>query len=194
MKKARSKVENIDCVGEILELFGPPALLSSEKIEDYTRLLRKLVQAVKPADAIEMILTEEVANHFMEIRRLRLVKVGVIEDARETAPGAEDDAISPQMDARFFVSRDLERYERLSRLQCSAEERLQQKLILIESRRAILAERLRRAAWDAIRPQYGASQTPNEVPDSTRECEQRGNSNLPRIMPGPRPTLSRKAG
>lgn len=213
--KAQRKIENLDIVAEILTLSGPPALLSTERKAEYETLLCALVKAVEPNDAVEMLWTRDIVDYCFEIRRLRQIRVGLVESARQDErenirawlegegadfnPEEEDcdagkgDFMSPlQHDARFFV-KNLQSWEQLSRMLSRAEKRVSKTLVWIENRRASRAEQLRRSLRDAIGVEPGQLELPSGRTAATQSGP-RSDGNSPRALPGTGECSRRRAG
>jgi hypothetical protein len=77
-------------------LFRDPALLTNEHSDAYGQLVAILARSLGPQDGYGWILLHDLADADVEIRRLRELKVGVIESARQKRnrcnfqPGNED--------------------------------------------------------------------------------------------------------
>jgi hypothetical protein len=63
---------------ELAALFNDPPLVGNERREDYENLFLAIARAVKPADAIEWIMSRHVADLSWEIGRERRVKAEII--------------------------------------------------------------------------------------------------------------------
>jgi hypothetical protein len=147
---------------DIEELWGEPALLSFEDPEIYRKLLLKILADVKPTDAIEWMWLKDIADHSWEIRRLRRLKVHLIERRHDALrrqyieqctqagkPVPDKILINEFTTAQFWVE-ELGSYERVDALLASAEGRLLALLREIGKRRESLASRLRKASDDVI--------------------------------------------
>ena len=66
-------------VQQILSLFGPPPLLSTERREHFEQILAQFVAAIAPADAIVQMWVYDVAVLTWEMMRLRRYKAEFIE-------------------------------------------------------------------------------------------------------------------
>ena len=63
---------------ELSQIFGNPALVGSEKLEDYEKLAVNIESAIKPPDAIGWLFMRDVTDWSWEIRRERILKGEVI--------------------------------------------------------------------------------------------------------------------
>jgi hypothetical protein len=66
---------------DVLELLGPPPLLSTEDARLYYAMLANFAQAIQPADFITWLLVKDLADHRVEIARYRRFKSGIIQHA-----------------------------------------------------------------------------------------------------------------
>ena len=66
-------------VQQILCLFGPPPLLSTESREHFEQILAHLVTAIAPADAIVQMWVYDIAALVWDMMRLRRYKAMFIE-------------------------------------------------------------------------------------------------------------------
>jgi hypothetical protein len=64
---------------EVLELLGPPPLLSTEDTNLYSALVAHLAQSVQPRDIITWMLIKDLADHQVEIARYRRIKTSLLE-------------------------------------------------------------------------------------------------------------------
>jgi len=78
-KRAVKEYAATDTAQQILCLFGPPPLLSTERRERFEQILAELVTAVTPAGAIEQMWIYDIAVLVWEMMRLRRYKVVQIE-------------------------------------------------------------------------------------------------------------------
>jgi hypothetical protein len=143
---------------EIEELWGEPALLSIEDPEIYRKFLLKIVADVLPTDVIEWLWVKDVADHSWEIRRLRRLKVQLIElrldgvRRQVIAEHVRDGKKVPQtisftdLTTVGLVVEELGNYERIEALLVSAEARRLALLREIERRRDSFASRLRKTS------------------------------------------------
>ncbi len=60
-------------------LLSEPVVLPTEDVEDYDRLAREITKAINPKDFIERIWVQDILDHTWEIRRLRRLKVHLVE-------------------------------------------------------------------------------------------------------------------
>jgi hypothetical protein len=56
------------------QIFGNPALVGSEKLEDYEKLAATIESAMKPSDAIGWLFMRDITDWSWEIRRERILK------------------------------------------------------------------------------------------------------------------------
>jgi hypothetical protein len=63
---------------QLAQIFGDPALVGSEKREDYEKLAANIESAIKPPDAIAWLFMRDVTDWTWEIRRERILKGEVI--------------------------------------------------------------------------------------------------------------------
>jgi hypothetical protein len=66
-------------------LFDHPALVGTERREDYDKLLSAIATAVKPTDAILWILAKDFVDLTWDIQRDRIIKVNVIKSKQSKA-------------------------------------------------------------------------------------------------------------
>jgi hypothetical protein len=85
MNKSLVPTENIEPPKELKHFFDDPPLVGNERREDFENLFSMIAAAVKPADAIEWILTRDVLVYSWEIRRERKIKADIIELKRKEA-------------------------------------------------------------------------------------------------------------
>ena len=85
MNKSLVPTENIEPPKELEHFFDDPPLVGNERREDFDRLFLTIAAAVKPADAIEWMLTRDIANYCWDIRRERRIKADIIELKRKEA-------------------------------------------------------------------------------------------------------------
>ncbi len=64
---------------DVLELLGPPPLLSTEDANLYNALVARLAQSVQPRDLITWMLIKDLADHYVEMARYRRIKAGLLE-------------------------------------------------------------------------------------------------------------------
>src|ERR1700730_2591011 len=85
MNKSLVPTENIKPPKELKHFFDDPPLVGNERREDFENLFSMIAAAVKPADAIEWILTRDVLVYSWEIGRERKIKADIIELKRKEA-------------------------------------------------------------------------------------------------------------
>jgi hypothetical protein len=78
MRRTSSEVSVFKPTNELSQIFGDPALVGSEKLEDYERLLASIASAIKPTDIIGWLLTKDITDWSWEIRRERTIKAEII--------------------------------------------------------------------------------------------------------------------
>jgi hypothetical protein len=120
---------------EVEELWGEPALLSFEDPEIYRKLMLKIVADVEPTDVVEWLWVKNLADHSWEVRRLRRLKVQLIERRidelrRQTIAEYVRDGKKVPSKISFtefttagLVVEELGNYERIEALLVSAEAR-----------------------------------------------------------------------
>src|ERR1700694_327159 len=97
MSHTSSEVSVFKPTNELRQVFGDPALVGPEKLEDYERLLASICSAIKPTDIIGWLLTKDITDWSWEIRRERTVKAEII----QTLPEGSSRGAS-QVHARFL--------------------------------------------------------------------------------------------
>ena len=85
MSRSLVTAEKITPPRELETFFDDPPLVGNERREDFERLFLTIAAAVKPADAIEWMLTRDVLMYSWEIRRERRIKADIIELKRKEA-------------------------------------------------------------------------------------------------------------
>jgi hypothetical protein len=78
MDQASSELSVFKPRNELARIFGDPALVGSEKLEDYEKLAANIESAIKPPDAISWLFMKDVTDWSWEIRRERILKGEVI--------------------------------------------------------------------------------------------------------------------
>jgi hypothetical protein len=78
MDQASSELSVFKPRNELARIFGDPALVGSEKLEDYEKLAANIESAIKPPDAIGWLFMRDVTDWSWEIRRERILKGEVI--------------------------------------------------------------------------------------------------------------------
>jgi hypothetical protein len=153
-----------------------PALLSGEKRDDYNALHARIVEAVRPTDALEAIWVGDVVDLTFDINRLRRMQLRIIEAAKAEAlerlvrpvQGGSDshrfakafhNATVKQVDAALkgmalnhdhVMAKALEvriaEVDKVNSMIAQAEDRRNRALREIDRHRDVLAARLRAAA------------------------------------------------
>ena len=85
MSRSLVTAEKITPPRELETFFDDPPLVGNERREDFEHLFLTIAAAVKPADAIEWMLTRDVLMYSWEIRRERRIKADIIELKRKEA-------------------------------------------------------------------------------------------------------------
>jgi hypothetical protein len=78
MSQTASEVSVFKPTNELRQVFGEPALVGSEKREDYDKLFLLIASAIKPTDPIGWLLTKDVTDWSWEMRREQIVKTDII--------------------------------------------------------------------------------------------------------------------
>jgi hypothetical protein len=78
MSQTSSEVAVFEPTNELAQIFGPPALVGSEKLEDYERFFAKVASAIKTSDTISWLFTKDVVDWSWEIGRERIIKAETI--------------------------------------------------------------------------------------------------------------------
>jgi hypothetical protein len=103
MSHEMSEVSVFKPTNELSQVFGNPALVGSEKFEDYERFLASIASAIKPTDPIGWLLTKDVTDWSWEIRRERTIKAAIIEHFRkEVVAELIKLALAPEADTAFY--------------------------------------------------------------------------------------------
>ena len=174
-QKTEDKSLEPTCRSDGMMMPRGPALLPEESREEYETLRARIAAAVAPADAIEELWAEDVAELTFEIKRLREIRVRIVmaerrdvleklvprfPKAREIASGSpyrelDDNAIKERLaqmkltpedvTAKAF-ERSLAKIDAVNRMVAQASDRRDVVLREIERRREALAARLRAAA------------------------------------------------
>ena len=72
-----SAINPVDA-NELRQVFGEPALVGSETLEVYEKLLSSIGSAIKPTDPITYLLTKDVTYWHWEMRREQIIKAEII--------------------------------------------------------------------------------------------------------------------
>ena len=96
MNKSLVPTENIEPPKELKHFFDDPPLVGNERREDFENLFLTIAAAVKPADAIEWMLTRDVLAYAWEIRRERRIKADIIELKRKEALRESSFRLTPE--------------------------------------------------------------------------------------------------
>jgi hypothetical protein len=103
MSDEMSEVLVFKPTNELSQVFGNPALVGSEKLEDYERFFGSIASAIKPTDPIGWLLTKDVTDWSWEIRRERTIKAAIIEHFRkEVVAEVMKSALAPEADTAFY--------------------------------------------------------------------------------------------
>jgi hypothetical protein len=78
MDQSSSELSVFKPRNQLAQIFGDPALVGSEKREDYEKLAANIESAIKPPDAIGWLFMRDVTDWTWEIRRERILKGEVI--------------------------------------------------------------------------------------------------------------------
>jgi hypothetical protein len=73
-----SKVLVFRLTNELRQVLGGPALVGSERLDDYDRLFSSVELAIKPTEIIGWLLTKDVTDWSWEMRRERMIKVEIV--------------------------------------------------------------------------------------------------------------------
>jgi hypothetical protein len=108
---------------EILDVLGPPPLLSTEDEATYYTVFAYFVDAINPKDILVWMRIKDLADYHWEIRRLRRIKVDIVQNAQEkTLLKTELDITSS--DELCGKSRGPSYIERLRAAQCTEHPRV----------------------------------------------------------------------
>jgi len=144
-------------------LFGDPPVLRGEEISVYYNILDRFAEIVDPQDTMEWLWIKDLTDHSWEIRRLRRLKVQLVELQRDQWVSnletyhismLEKDDESPyvplpvpmsEKDTAKMSDIQLANYSKVDKLIASAEARRDRTLREIDRRREQLARRVRKA-------------------------------------------------
>jgi hypothetical protein len=87
MSHTLSEVSVFKPTNELSQLFGAPALIGHEELEDYDRFFSSIASAIKPTDVIGWLLTKDVTDWSWEIRRERTIKAEIIKHYQKEVVG-----------------------------------------------------------------------------------------------------------
>jgi hypothetical protein len=73
-----SEVSVFKPTNELGQVFGKPALVGPERLDDYERFFASIASAIKPTDTVGWLLTKDVTDWSWEIRRERIIKAEII--------------------------------------------------------------------------------------------------------------------
>ena len=96
MNQTGSEVSVFKPTNELRQIFGKPALVGSEKLEDYDQLLLLVASAIKPTDPVGWLLTKDVADWHWEMRREQIVKTEIIKHYQKKIVGELIKKIAPE--------------------------------------------------------------------------------------------------
>jgi hypothetical protein len=158
---------------EVHALFGEPPVWRGESVSDYNKIMIHFSKLIKPRDIIEAWWIKDLTDNTWEIRRLRRLKVLLVEVRRDAwhdnlemhaaalGHGAEDDPLVPipdsEMDSAKIFMNLIDAYKKVDALIASTEKRRNQTLREIGRHREQLARHLRKASDEII---DGDSQLP----------------------------------
>jgi len=159
-----------------LASLAPPPLLEGEKRTAYDALLKKLADAVKPADCIEEILVRDIIDLVWETLRLRRLKVALMNErsrsplnpslALYSAMGRiERGSLSGDELMAVTLDENIDSIERIERLTALAEDRRIAAFREIERHRATRANELRQLVQQVEDAEYEViEQQPQTTP------------------------------
>lgn len=78
MSQVSTEVSVFKPSNELRQVFGKPALVGPETLDDYERFLSSIALAIKPTDIIGWLLTKDVTDWSWEIRRERTIKAEIV--------------------------------------------------------------------------------------------------------------------
>jgi hypothetical protein len=78
MSHTPSEISVYKPANEFIQILGKPALVGSEKLEDYERTFYSVASAIEPTDVIGCMLTKDVTDWSWEMRRERIIKAAII--------------------------------------------------------------------------------------------------------------------
>jgi hypothetical protein len=78
MSQTGSEVSVFKPTNELRQIFGEPALVGSETLEDYDKLFLSIASVIKPTDPVGWLLTKDVTDWQWEMRREQIVKTAII--------------------------------------------------------------------------------------------------------------------
>jgi hypothetical protein len=78
MSQTASEVSVFRPPNELRQVFGEPALVGCERLEDYEKLLLLIALTIKPTDPVGWLLTKDVTDWQWEMRREQIVKTAII--------------------------------------------------------------------------------------------------------------------
>ena len=97
----------------IVEIFGPPPLLSTEDGRAYDDMLAKLANAVHPGDIIACLLIKDIADKRTEIARYRRQKAALVEKATQQQRETRMDWLRTRLAAeRYSILHQIDDEER----------------------------------------------------------------------------------
>jgi hypothetical protein len=82
-KDKSPKLVSLPIPSEALVLFGPPPLLSTEKIDRYDAMLRAYWEVIQPQDMIEAFWVKDLTDIRWEMQRMRNLKTRLIEKPKK---------------------------------------------------------------------------------------------------------------
>lgn len=92
-------------VSELSQIFGKPALVGPEKLEDYENLFAAVASAIKPPDAIGWLYMKDFVDWSWEIRRERIVRAQTVKHYEKEVVGELLKSVfvsDSQLDAAYY--------------------------------------------------------------------------------------------
>ena len=105
MSQTSSEVAVFKPAHALAQIFGNPALVGDEKLEDYERFFAAVHTAMDPPDSVGWLFTKDFADWSWEIRRERIVKAETVKHYVREITGElikSELAPSDQFDNAFF--------------------------------------------------------------------------------------------
>ncbi len=91
MKKNVPVIQDRIIPADLVSIFNPPPLLSSEDPKVYCRILVGLAEDLQPVTVTELLLVKDITDLNWEMRRMRRWKSAVLEETRTVEPGRTRD-------------------------------------------------------------------------------------------------------
>lgn len=86
MKKNMPAIQDRIIPADLVPIFNPPPLLSSEDPKVYCRILVGLAEDLQPVTVTEWLLVKDITDLNWEMRRMRRLKSAVLEESRTVEP------------------------------------------------------------------------------------------------------------